>query len=332
MSPRNLQNTLPMLKSYSLAFSHDSKILAIGSRLEIKLCDVATGKLMRTLTGHIHAVKSVAFSHDSKLLVSGSEDKTARLWDTWTGETKHTLLSCHVYAVLSVTFSADWAFIVSGSMDNFVGIWDTATRGLLYKLGRSSIASKVTSVAVSRASTLIAAGIGGTKCTVNLWDVATSELQRTIKGHSSPVYAVAFSHNSKFLALGSYDDTAVIWDTATWEILHKLEGHPGGIYSVAFSHDDRLLAFSCGHNGCIRLCHVITGEQVGTIRHSKKVYSLAFSHDSNLLVSASSDDTVRIWTVSDVHRASLSYYRGTVWGAGSGDSSGGTKQAARLAG
>ena len=191
--------------------------------------------------------------------VTGSEDKTARLWDTWTGETKHILLSCHVYAVLSVTFSADWAFIVSRSMDKFVGIWDTATRGLLYKLGRSSIASKVTSVAVSRASTLIAAGIGGTKCTVNLWDVATSELQRTIKGHSSPVYAVAFSHNSKFLALGSYDDTAVIWDTATWEILHKLEGHPGGIYSVAFSHDDRLLAFSCGHNGCIRLCHVITG-------------------------------------------------------------------------
>lgn len=78
MSPRNLQKTLPMLKSYSLAFSHDSKILAIGSRSEIKLCDVATGKLMRTLTGHTHAVKSVAFSHDSKLLVSGSEDKTAQ--------------------------------------------------------------------------------------------------------------------------------------------------------------------------------------------------------------------------------------------------------------
>src|SRR5690348_11047421 len=48
-------------------------------------------RLTRTLVGHNGEVHGVAFSPDGTLLATGSYDGTARLWNTATGQTIHTL-------------------------------------------------------------------------------------------------------------------------------------------------------------------------------------------------------------------------------------------------
>ena len=69
------------MQSSSIVFSPDGKILASGGwDNTIKLWDIATGKVISTLTGHQGRIWSVAFSPDGKTLVSGSEDRTIRLW------------------------------------------------------------------------------------------------------------------------------------------------------------------------------------------------------------------------------------------------------------
>ena len=67
---------------YGLAFSTNGSTLASGEGDgTIKLYDVASGNLLRTLEGHKGTVYSVAFSPDGRTLASGSADKTIRLWD-----------------------------------------------------------------------------------------------------------------------------------------------------------------------------------------------------------------------------------------------------------
>jgi WD40 repeat protein len=53
-----------------------------GSVYSLKLWDVATGKEIRSFTGHTGAVESVA---DGRTALSGSEDHTFKLWDLTAG-------------------------------------------------------------------------------------------------------------------------------------------------------------------------------------------------------------------------------------------------------
>ncbi|ELR10081.1 hypothetical protein GMDG_04481 [Pseudogymnoascus destructans 20631-21] len=95
-----LQQTLEGHSSgvISVAFSHDSKLLASASYDKtVKVWDAATGTLQQTLEGHSSGVISVAFSHDSKLLASASYDNTVKVWDAATGTLQQTLeVNCYI--------------------------------------------------------------------------------------------------------------------------------------------------------------------------------------------------------------------------------------------
>lgn len=106
----------------SVAITPDSKTVASGdSDGLIKLWDIDSGRLLRTLTEHTDTVYSLAFNPDGKILASGSGDGTIKIWDFNQSQLLQTLR--HLGPVRSVAFRSDGRTLVSGSVDRTIKIW-----------------------------------------------------------------------------------------------------------------------------------------------------------------------------------------------------------------
>ena len=53
---------------------------------------------------------------------------------------------------------------------------------------------------------------------IKLWDVETGKEIITLSGHTEPIESLAFSHDGKILASGSFDGTVLLWD---WDKISK---------------------------------------------------------------------------------------------------------------
>lgn len=132
----------------SVACSPDGRWFASGAKDNtIKIWDVASGRLLRTLYGHGSAVNALAVSPDGKLLASGSgntydtryaklffkggqvggqkEDTSVRVWDVLTGRQRH-VLKGHGLAVMALAFAHDGRTLTSASSD-LIKVWEVAS-------------------------------------------------------------------------------------------------------------------------------------------------------------------------------------------------------------
>ncbi len=121
----------------AIALSPDGKTLVTGGRDKaIKVWDVETGELQKTLQSDSGAIASLAVSPDGKAVVSGSGDRMVRIWDL-TSDDRPQMLADPTgpssYLVSRVGISADGETIVSRGWDH-VKIWDRKTGELKTRL------------------------------------------------------------------------------------------------------------------------------------------------------------------------------------------------------
>lgn len=212
----------------AVAFSPTENILASGGEDNtVKLWDVATGRLLKTLEGHTNEIYTVAFSPDGRTLASGSQDHTVKLWEVGTGRLLKTLLDQVSGEVFIVAFSPDGKTLASGNAHGTVKLWDVAT-GLFLKILDAHF-GKITTVAFSSDSKMLASGVfayGMDEANIMLWDVATGLLLNNMTGYSQ-VTAVAFSPDNKTIASVSADKIVQLWETTTGRPLTTLERKSG---------------------------------------------------------------------------------------------------------
>ena len=103
---------------YSVAFTHDAKILATGSGdKKIYLWDTSTHTHIGILKEHKHAVCELAFSPDSKTLASGDTSGEIHLWDLTTAR-RFATYGRHKNYVRALVFAPDGKTLASISSNN----------------------------------------------------------------------------------------------------------------------------------------------------------------------------------------------------------------------
>ncbi|ELS04103.1 WD40 repeat-containing protein [Xenococcus sp. PCC 7305] len=102
---------------------NNQQIICVYGDNAVRVWDLATGKLIKTLIQYTDMIWSIAISPDSKTLVCGSRDRSIQVIDLATGNIRKTLTK-HTSAVWAVAISPDSNTLASGSSDNNIILWD----------------------------------------------------------------------------------------------------------------------------------------------------------------------------------------------------------------
>lgn len=253
-----------------LDFNDNNHVLVTcGSDLFIKIWDLKTFKLLRTLNGHEHIVSSVVFK-DSYHIFSCSRDNSIKLWDLKSG-----------WCLRSFIGHSDWVrcldianseYLLSGSNDQSIRLsHGESGTGLGLMLGHNQVIETVKFVPMG-ANKLIDkfnqfnivendetynklgfkyAVSGGRDDMINLWYLPLpilrphnhplpssnpqGQLIKTFKGHKSWVKKLIFHPNNKILISASDDKSIKFWSLESFECLHTLENHNGFVNTIEFA-------------------------------------------------------------------------------------------------
>ena len=106
----------------------DASRLIIGGAEDGKaqIWDTVTGKLLRTLEGHVGAINELSYSYDDSTIVTGGQDHTVRLWDAQDGHPIRVLEGCQGPVNL-LFFSPDNSRIAAYTDNDRLWIWQVKT-------------------------------------------------------------------------------------------------------------------------------------------------------------------------------------------------------------
>ena len=235
-----LPNFRPFGNATCLAFSSDSKWVAVGYSSDIYISDVSTGERVGSIRVS-HLLTSIAFSSDGITLAIGHNWRHVSLWGARTFEHWQSL-GTHSNGVNAVAFSPDGEILASAGNDNLIRLWDTFIGENLQTL-RGHTAG-VQSVSFSSDGNTLASA---SRSEIIFWDVDTGEQQQIITGHTHSIHSIALSNDGVTLASGHTDSTVQLWDVnrqAKQQLTTADSEAP--ITGLSFSPDGTMLAIGSG--------------------------------------------------------------------------------------
>lgn len=199
----------------------------------------------------------------------------------------------HMDSVERVAYSPDENKIVSASSDGTYRIWD-AVSGT--ELANSKLKMDDASIpAISRSGRLIAS-IRGNE--VDLWDVSTATLKRTLSNTRGEFSDVCLSESGDLLATSSFDGVIAVWDTETTQQLCTLDGDFDLIADICFAPDGLKLVTS-GFDGRVLVWSTTDGSLLSTAENTGRVaLSVRFSPSGKQVAGGCDDWTVCFWDVN----------------------------------
>jgi WD40 repeat protein len=246
-----------------VAFSSDSKTLAVRHSKGIDLWDAETRERLRTLTCPVigddvdHLFCS--FSPDGKWLAATAIEgsRQVRLWEagTWreAGRIDH-----GGSPVQQLAFSPDGRRLAVASSAEVVRVWDPATLQEVksFRGHRGSVYA----VAYSRDGRLLATA--GADRTIRVWETDSDREVRVFQGHAAGVWGVAFHPDGRFLASVDQAGVAKTWDLTRDQPGVSVHASTSYVSGLGFTADSRQLLAALYFGGhAVHWWDAATGEK-----------------------------------------------------------------------
>ncbi|KAF9919066.1 hypothetical protein BX616_002119 [Lobosporangium transversale] len=294
----------------SLQFDHHHIVVGCDNR-RIQIFETTTGRLLRTLQGHMGGVWALEFvkgvgASDEKILVSGGCDREVRVWDMDTGKCRFVMsghngtIRCLKLHQLSISQSTDQQsdtndtnridskhlyrhIAITGSRDSTLRVWDIQTGQNLFLLQGHTDSVRCIEV---HGDILVS---GSYDCTARVWSLKTGECLLHLQGHFQQIYSIAF--NGEYIITGSLDSTCRLWSPITGQCLATLQGHTQLVGQLQLSGDSLMTGGGDGFMYLWNLRSMVCQYRVQA--HDQSVTSLCF--DSKRIVTGGNDGAVKLW-------------------------------------
>ena len=292
----------------SLAFSHDSKLLATGDANKTEIYKIPQTKaIYRHYPPFIRFTPSIAFTHinseKNPVLVTShflssfeqgiatlSEKKDIEL--KWNSKRKvdnpgHTV------------FSGDKKVIARKHNYQPIQIWNLATGKDLVFIAETE--HDYLFCLNYSGNNIVVCSYKESSCNLKLFDVKTSKFIKTIVEHTDSIKAIQFSPDDRMLAFGSNDTTTKVWNLETEQEIITFHGY-SSIKALAFNPVKPLLAAG-NTDGNVFIYDLETLEEIHRFSATKgsndRVKVLEFSPDGKFLASktGAGDSKLRLWSL-----------------------------------
>jgi len=291
----------PGTENYGLAFSPDSRYLAVGAgggfapKIGV-VFELPGGRRVCELRGHTNQIKDLAFTADGSRIITGSNDKTIRVWNAMTGAQVGQMINTQ--EVRGIGCAGSTEFVAAGGTGNFVTLWEVATGAMRGRLQQQS--GGIEGVDMSADGRLVVSA--GKDKSLMVWDIQKGSMVRALGGGDDELYCVAFSPDMARMAAGGEEEDVRQWLLPDFSAVGVLSGHDNDVISVAYSRDGRYLASGSKDHKVI-----VWDAASGQERYRRDVgadpWSLAFSPDGQFLAVGTSDKGVLLFRLDGVGSA-----------------------------
>jgi len=232
------------------------------------------------------AIWDIGKSADASMFATASDDGSVCIWNSSDGTKKYCV--DHGEPVYVARFALKDQTLFTGGENGKVNVWNVADGKLIQTF---DYGSPVWSLDVSPNDEWMAVGLDSG--VVNIYMLADLNRQPFRVTMSSAVYATTFSHDSKWLGIGTAKGEVRYWNLKE-QFYTVGPSHKNSVFNITFSPDNKY-GLSASADSTARLAQLVDGGQKFILPHGDRVEDVAFSPDGNWFVTASDDNSVRMW-------------------------------------